>query len=57
LVDKSNIIYTSDYYNFLFPAVVRNSNIWGIQFHPERSGMDGIKFLNSILTSSNGDIK
>jgi glutamine amidotransferase len=29
----------------------RHSNIWGFQFHPEKSGLSGQKFMTSILSS------
>lgn len=31
------------------PAVVRQDNVWGAQFHPERSGEAGARFLQAWL--------
>lgn len=31
------------------PAVIGKDNIIGVQFHPERSGPDGLRFLQSFL--------
>ncbi len=36
-------------YDINFPAIVRNKNIWGIQFHPEKSHLNGIELLKNIL--------
>lgn len=33
------------------PAVVRRGNFWGAQFHPERSGEAGARFLKAWLES------
>lgn len=33
------------------PAVVRRGNFWGVQFHPERSGEAGARFLKAWLES------
>lgn len=32
-------------YGMEFPAVVAHDNIWGTQFHPEKSGDDGLKLV------------
>lgn len=34
------------------PAIVRNENIWAIQFHPERSGNAGLGILRRIIRGS-----
>jgi imidazole glycerol-phosphate synthase subunit HisH len=31
------------------PAVVRNGNVWGCQFHPEKSGEVGLRVLSRFL--------
>jgi glutamine amidotransferase len=33
------------------PAAVRRGNVWGAQFHPERSGEAGARFLAGFLAS------
>lgn len=33
------------------PAVVRHANLWGAQFHPERSSAAGASFLKAFLDS------
>jgi glutamine amidotransferase len=37
------------YYGSNFPAMVIKGCIWGVQFHPEKSGVEGIKFLEQFL--------
>ena len=48
--DKKNILATTNY-NFEFPSVVGKSNIYGTQFHPEKSSNAGIKILSNFLLS------
>ena len=38
-------------YGEAIPAVVRHGNLWGAQFHPERSSRAGAAFLNAFLAS------
>jgi glutamine amidotransferase len=46
---EKKFIQTYCDYDFLFPAIVRNKNIWGIQFHPEKSHLNGIQVFKDIL--------
>tara|TARA_B100000575_G_scaffold292980_1_gene302919 strand:+ start:416 stop:1039 length:624 start_codon:yes stop_codon:yes gene_type:complete len=47
-IDK-NIIYTkTNYHNKIFCSSIKNENIFGTQFHPEKSGMNGLKVLESL---------
>ena len=32
-------------------AVAKNKGIWGTQFHPEKSGISGLKMLDNMITS------
>ena len=38
--------------NLKLAAICKLKNTWGIQFHPEKSGLDGDKLLNSILNKN-----
>ena len=47
---ESNFTYlTSKFDDKVFSSVVKDKCKIGIQFHPERSGIDGIKFFNQML--------
>lgn len=36
-------------YGLIFSAVVRHKNVWGCQFHPERSSATGARILSNFL--------
>jgi len=46
--DKKNILFTTSHQKFNFCSGVKVNNIFGVQFHPEKSGKHGINFLKSI---------
>ena len=50
--DESNKLAGSDYAGFDITAVVRSENIYGCQFHPEKSGNSGLRILNSFFKAS-----
>lgn len=45
--DMKNVIATSDY-DIEFTAAVQKDNVFGCQFHPEKSGEAGLKILKSF---------
>lgn len=46
--NKENLISTSKYGNIDIPGLVRNKNVFGAQFHPEKSGDVGLKILKNF---------
>ena len=46
--DNKNIIAYCEY-DISFPAIVNKNNIWGIQFHPEKSHLNGVEIFKNIL--------
>jgi glutamine amidotransferase len=45
---SENILMTCDY-GYEFTAAVHNGNIFGVQFHPEKSHLFGIRILNNFV--------
>jgi len=45
---SENILATVDY-NQNYVAVIGSNNIWGTQFHPEKSGKYGFQILKNFL--------
>ena len=46
--DSDEVLSTTNY-NFNFPSIVGRDNIYGFQFHPEKSLKNGLKLLNNFL--------
>lgn len=46
--NKEDLVASSDYYGLNIPGIVRRGNIIGVQFHPEKSGEEGIKLLKNF---------
>lgn len=49
--NDKNLIAFCSYYDLKVPAVVKSENITGLQFHPEKSGKNGLKLLKNIFES------
>lgn len=49
LQDPSNLLAAADYEGKLVPAVVAKQNVFGTQFHPEKSGAVGEKILQNYV--------
>ena len=39
-----------EYFDVKVPAVLNHENIIGCQFHPEKSGKSGLKFLKNVIS-------
>ena len=48
-LDRSQILATVDYDGVSVTAAIRQDNVFGVQFHPERSGLVGQRILNQFV--------
>ena len=48
-LDKQNIVATTNY-GINFPSIVAKENIYGVQFHPEKSSTQGLKLIKNFLS-------
>ncbi len=44
-----NVVATTVYNNIEIPAVIASKNCYGCQFHPEKSGLEGLKILENFI--------
>ena len=51
VTNESDIHAITDY-SIIFPAIVGKDNIWGTQFHPEKSSKAGFKILKNFIKLS-----
>jgi glutamine amidotransferase len=49
--NQSDVVATVDYGGEELTVMVRRKNIWGAQFHPEKSQSNGLKILRKFLVS------
>ena len=49
--DPASVVAWSTHESDRFPAAVRRGNTLGVQFHPEKSSTDGVRFLQAWLTT------
>ena len=49
LPEENEIIYGRTEYGINFPSLIIKENIVGVQFHPEKSGENGLKFIRNFL--------
>ena len=48
--NKKNLIAETNY-GFHVPAIIKKDNIYGFQFHPEKSGLSGQKIITNLIGS------
>ena len=51
-LDKNIIIARCKYYDTEINAIIQKENIVGCQFHPEKSGKNGLNFIKSFINFS-----
>jgi glutamine amidotransferase len=52
--DPSTVVATTEF-GSRFPSVVARGRILGVQFHPERSGADGLRLLSNVVALAGGE--
>lgn len=48
--DQQDLIAHCNYGDILIPSIIQRDNIYGCQFHPEKSGAVGLGLLNNFLS-------
>ena len=48
-INKKSVMTFTNYNNLNFASSISKGNIYGFQFHPEKSGINGIKLIKQIL--------
>ena len=46
--DPKSTIANCEYFDISIPAVITSGNIYGFQFHPEKSGKNGLMVLKNF---------
>jgi len=45
--EENEVVMARSHYGIDFPCLVRKGNVYGVQFHPEKSGQKGINLLKN----------
>lgn len=56
-LNKKNIFANYSLEGVKIPAIIGDENILGVQFHPEKSGKEGLNFLKSFVSGKFSDKK
>ena len=46
--DPNDVVATTEY-GIVYPSVVNRGNVWGVQFHPEKSHRVGLRMLRNFV--------
>ncbi|OGC10033.1 imidazole glycerol phosphate synthase, glutamine amidotransferase subunit [candidate division KSB1 bacterium RBG_16_48_16] len=49
LPDDPSVIIGQSEYDFMFPVAIQRENLYGVQFHPEKSQQHGLQVLRNFL--------
>jgi len=49
---EAKYVCGESYYGSIFPSLIENENIFGVQFHPEKSQKYGLKIIENFLNFS-----
>lgn len=50
--DENNILSITEYSNYNFCSSIKKGNIYGCQYHPEKSGPSGLKIISNFISLS-----
>ena len=53
-LDEKNILSVTEYSDYKFCSAIKKNNIYGCQFHPEKSGEIGLKIMQNFVNLCKG---
>lgn len=48
LKNKEDVVAYTEFKNFKYPSIIKKNNIYGIQFHPEKSREQGLELIKNF---------
>lgn len=48
VINRDTIVTTTEYCGIEYPSIIRQNNVIGMQFHPEKSGKNGLIFYKEL---------